>query len=435
MAAAILPRLTHFCPLMSRLSSNFVPNMSAWSPRNGVFAGIYLSLNWFAVAAFVCGATSPLVITVMGEIYVGELLIIQFALLLLLLVGARPVRSQPALGIFLQTAVIMLLGYFVSDIYRDAHPVQFLRGWAKIILVTLDFAALAFISAHDKRALWWFILGMALGGIGDSMVREVSIATLGGWKTGYSLPLVSMLACLCFFAPIKLAAVGFAVLGLVNIFMDYRILGAICVFVAAILWLRSTGTVRLSGWRLLRMFTVCVVAGGIVGGAMVFTQDEFSARREQSNVGRGAGLSVAVQAIAESPLVGYGSWPMDARLVNLYNQQFAESGGKSENRNKINAFHAHSQILQGWVEGGVMGALFWFYYGYWLIRAIWYVALRRQADAYLPVFLFFLTYDLWHLFMSVFSGPTRLPIAVGVAMICVCAAEMLDAREQKCQPL
>ncbi len=417
---------------MSRLSSNLVPSMAEYRSHKGYFGAISLSLNGNAAAAFLCGATSPLVIGLVGELYVGELLLIQFAFLLLLSIGARPLLKLSGLGVFIQTAVLMLVGYFIADIYRDAHPAQFLRGWAKIILVTLDFAALAIICAHDKRALWWFVAGMAVGGLCNSALLEVQIWTVGGWKTGYSFPLAILMACLCGIGPIWLAACGFLLLGLVNFFMDFRILGAVCIFVAAVLWLRSSNAPTLSWRRMAQGFLAVALAIGISYAALLFTQDEFSARREQSNVGRSAGLSVAVRAIGESPLIGYGSWPMDARLVDLYRQQFAASGGKTEGRFRVNAFVAHSQILQGWVEGGVLGALFWLYYGYWLLRAIWYVALRRQADAYQPVFLFLLTYDLWHLFMSSFAGSLRFLIAAGIAIICICAGEMRDARKMKC---
>lgn len=183
---------------------------------------------------------------------------------------------------------------------------------------------------------------------------------------------------------------------------------------------------------MLRLLAVCMVAGTIFGGAMWATHDDFSKRREQSNAGRSAGLTVAAWAVAESPVIGYGSWPADPRLVNFYYQELEDSGQVFHNEPRGELFIAHSQILQGWVEGGLLGALFWFFYGYWLIRAASYVVMVRQADAYLPVFSFILIYDLWHLVMSPFSGPTRLPIAVGVTVICVCAAEMRRARDARC---
>jgi O-antigen ligase len=417
---------------MLRVNSEIAEHPVWFKPPRGGFGDVGLGLNWFAAAAFVSGVASARIVNVIGEVYVGELLLIQFAFLLLLLGGIRPLLALPAFGVFVQTAVLMLLGYMLSDIYRDAHPAQFLRGWARIILVTLDFVALAAIVAHDKRNLWWFVLGLALGSIGQLLVRGVPIMSPAGWKFGYSTPLVSLLACLSCFVPIRLACVAFVALGVWNIFMDFRILGAICVLVAAMLWVRSEGTTRLSGQQMLRSLMVCMIAGSIVTGAMLATQDEFSKRREQSNAGREAGLTVAAWAIMESPIIGYGSWPMDARLVNLYRQEMEEEGQLTPEGARTGIFAAHSQVLQAWVEGGALGVLFWLYYGYWLLRSGWYAALHRPADAFSPIYLFFVVYDFWHLLMSPFSGPTRIPIALGVAIICACAAERQAARVRAC---
>jgi hypothetical protein len=382
--------------------------------------------------ALVCGISSARMVNLIGEVYVGELLLIQCAFLLLLLGKTRPLATFPALAIFLQLSVVMLLGYMLSDIYRDAGAAQFLRGWARIILVTLDFVALAAIVAHDKRNLWWFILGMSIGAIGQLMIRGVPMMSPAGWKFGWSTPLVTLLACLGCVLPVKFVAIGFMAMGVANVFMDFRIQGAICVAVAAILWIRDGGINRMTGTRLLQLVVVCTAAGGILGGAMLATSDEFAKRREQSNVGRSVGIKVAAVAISDSPLIGYGSWPMDARLVNLYYQSMEETGQFSPGEQRGAIFTAHSQVLQGWVEGGLLGALFWFFYGYGLVRSGWFVVMRRPLDAYTPAFLFFLIYDLWALFMSGFSGPTRLPIAVGVVMICICSAEMRKDREGAC---
>lgn len=414
--------------------SDTAPSLLLKPPRGG-FLDIGLSLNWFAVFALMCGIASARMLNLVGEIYAGELLLIQCGFLLLLLGKTRPLTTFPVMGVFLQTAVLMLLGYMLSDIYRDTSPAQFLRGWARIILVTLDFVALVAIIAHDKRNLWWFVLGMGIGAIGQLLIRGVPMMSPAGWKFGWSTPLVTLLACMSCLLPVKFVAIGFIALGVANIFMDFRIQGAICVAVAAILWIRDGGMRRMSGPRLLQLFAVCMVAGGILAGAMMATSDEFAKRREQSNVGRAVGLSVATLAITESPLIGYGSWPMDPRLVNLYYDGMEESGQFSRSQPRGAIFAAHSQILQGWIEGGLLGVLFWGLYGYWLLRAGWYVVLRRPSDIYMPMFLFFLIYNLWALFMSGFSGVTRLPIAVGIAIICMCAAEMRSARELPCEPL
>jgi hypothetical protein len=398
-------------------------------PPRGGFGEIGLTFNWFAVITLICGIASARMLNFVGEIWAGELLLIQCAFLLLLLGKTRPLATYPVLGIFLQMAVLMLLGYMVSDIYRDASPAQFLRGWSRIILLTLDFVALVAVVAHDKRNLWWFIFGTAVGALGQLVIRGVPMMSPAGWKFGWSTPLVILLACLACLLPVKLVAVGFLVLGVANIFMDFRIQGAICVLMAVILWIRDGGIEQMTGPRVLQLLAVIMAAGGILGGAMLATSDEFAKRREQSNAGRGVGIAVAAMAVADSPLIGYGSWPTDARLVNLYYQKMDETGQLSPSEPRGATFVAHSQLLQGWVEGGLLGVLFWFLYGYGLLRAGWYVVRHRPMDAYTPIFLFFLIYNFWALFMSGFSGATRLPIAMGIVMICICNAEQRKVRE------
>jgi len=420
---------------MSESTYNDPSTAKVFKPPVGGFLDIELTLNWFAGIAFVCGLASARMVNLVGEIFVGELLIVQFAFLLLMLGRVRQALSLPAFGLFLQMAVVMLLGYMLADIYRDALAAQFLRGWARVILVTLDFAALVIVCAHDKRNLWWFVFGMALGALGQLVIRGVPISSPAGWKFGYSAPLVTLLTCMSCIMPMRFSALGFVALGVCNIVMDFRILGAICVAIGAILWIRSADADRFTGARILQLFGIGMLAACILGGTIMATQGEFAKRREQSNAGRSVSLSVAAWAIAESPLIGYGSWPTDTRLVNLYNHAMEQSGQFSPNEASVGSFSAHSQILQVWVEGGLLGVLFWIYYGFWLIRTILYVVLRRPADAYMPVFLFILIYDLWHLFMSAFSGPTRLPIALGVAVICVCAAELREARGLQCATL
>lgn len=402
---------------------------SRWlSPPAGGFGDIGLTATWFAATMFLCGAVSSRVVNLVGEIYLAELLIIQIALWLLVLGRKRALLGLPAFGLFLQTAVIMLAGYMLSDLYRDTNPAQFLRGWARVILLILDFVALAVIVANDRRSLWWFVLGMGIGTVVGLLVKGTPVMSPAGWKFGYSVPIMYIVACLGYFLPVKLASAAFLLLGLWNIFMDFRILGMICMLIAAILWARSEG--GLSRQQGLRMAAAGMVAVAVAAGALIATQGDYGQRREQSNLGREAGLVVAAWAIAESPLIGFGSWPTDHRLVNLYRQELQDEGRLHGEAARVGVFAAHSQILQAWVEGGLLAVLFWFFYGCRLATAGHYTILRRATDGYTPVFLIFLIYDFWHLLMSPFSGPTRLPIAVGIAVICMCAKELADGRSR-----
>jgi hypothetical protein len=391
---------------------------------------IDLKVSWLAFATFVCGVAGGRALNFIGEFYLGELLIIQLALFVLLFGRDRSLLDISDFGVFVQTAVLMLAGYIISDIYRETNPGQFLRGWARVILLALDFIAFAIVIARDRRALWWFVLGLGVGQIGQLLVRHVPMMSAPGWKFGYATPLAYLLACLSYFLPVKIACLLFAGLGVWNIFMDFRIMGAICLLIAAVLWVRSSNPDGLSGMQLLKLFSACLIAAAVVGAALYATSDEFGKRREGSNIGREAGLIVALHGVVESPIIGYGSWPTDPRLVSLFENQVAEEGGDRGESASVQVFTAHSQALQAWVEGGVLAVVFFFYYGMRLFACGFWVGLKRRPDGHLPVLLLFLSYNAWSLFMSPFSGATRVPLALGVAMICMCALERHEARSQ-----
>jgi hypothetical protein len=389
---------------------------------------IDLEIGWLPLAAFICGIASARAVNLIGEFYVGELLVIQLALLVMLLGRDRSLLGVPAFGIFVQTAVLMLAGYIISDLYRETEPGQFLRGWARVILLTLDFIALAIIVSRDKRTLWWFVLGMGVGAIVQLLVRGVPMMSPAGWKFGYSTPLMYLLACASYFLPIKLMCLAFAGLGVWNIFMDFRVVGAICLLIAAILWVRANNPDGLAGFQLVKLFSACLVAAAVIGTALYVTHEEYARRRDESNVGREAGLVVAMRGIIESPVIGYGSWPTDHRLVSLYQEEITAEGKVYGDTAANQVFTAHSQALQAWIEGGLLAALFFIYYGLKLVSSSFFVALKRRPDGYLPIFLVFLIYNTWHLFMSPFSGPTRVPIAVGIAIICMVGLERYRER-------
>jgi hypothetical protein len=396
---------------------------------------IGLSISGIGIATFICGVASGRAVNFIGEFYLGELLLIQLALFIMLFGRDRSLLDVSAFGVFVQTAVLMLAGYIISDLYRDTNPGQFLRGWARVILLALDFIALAILIARDKRNLWWFVLGMGVGEVGQLLVRGVPLMSPPGWKFGYATPLAYLLACASYFLPIKLMCIAFAALGVWNIFMDFRIMGAICLMIAAVLWVRSSNPDGLSGVQLLKLLSACMIAGAIVAAALYATHDEFAKRREGSNVGREAGLVVAAQGVIESPIVGYGSWPTDPRLVSLFQEQVAEEGQSYGDSARVQAFTAHSQALQAWIEGGVLAVLFFVYYGIRLVSTGFNVALKRRPDGYLPIFLVFLIYNTWHLFMSPFSGPNRLPIAVSVAIICMVGLEGVRRQKAVSEPI
>ena len=75
--------------------------------------------------------------------------------------------------------------------------------------------------------------------------------------------------------------------------------------------------------------------------------------------GRSESLA-SLQAIADSPLIGHGSWAKDSYYVNLLYEQASLHGySQTGLYNDDDAIPTHSHLLGAWVEGGFLGGLFW----------------------------------------------------------------------------
>jgi O-antigen ligase len=77
----------------------------------------------------------------------------------------------------------------------------------------------------------------------------------------------------------------------------------------------------------------------------------------------------------------------------------------------------HSQILQAWVEGGILGVSFFLVFGFQLLKTLPAQLLSRRTDLLTPTLLFYQLYALWSLFMSPFAATTRLLIALGATAL------------------
>ena len=155
------------------------------------------------------------------------------------------------------------------------------------------------------------------------------------------------------------------------------------------------------------------------------TEELYSGRREASNIGRSAAIIVSLRAIADSPLIGYGSWTINKKYANELQHEAQSQRNQAGNTssNAGSGFQSHSQILQSWVEGGILGASFFLFYGYKLLQTIFWGAVRRPMDVFTPSFMFVLIQGFWSLIASPFLGFERLQIALVVGVIVIMSHE------------
>lgn len=386
-----------------------------------------------ALLAFACGALSPIKLELVGDIYAPELALPLVALVARLSANGSRGTREPLFAAFLLAGIVTLLGYAVSDLVQGSRPDQYLRGWGRVGLVVLDFICLAVIFGQDRRNLWWFSLGAGLGAV--AFLQLVAGAPLGLWKFGYADPVLQVSAALGVFVPMQITSAWIGLLGVYSMFTDFRSFAAICLAVAVFIWLRVGRRNRQAAGSggMLKL----VLAGGAVLLAlsvMLSMTGDSGSRRSESDAGRQAAFETGVKAVSRSPVIGYGSWPENREIVQLYlNRAHELRGGKgagSMPHGKRVAFNPHSQILHAWFEGGLLGTAFLLMMAVQLVRQGPWLLTRRPPDALTPLLLYLAIVTAWNLFMSPFTAPHRLGIALGAAALVMLRMEQRQVARQ-----
>lgn len=379
-------------------------------------------INLAGLAALLCGATNDIVFNVVGEFYLSELLVVLLALIFTLLKSSKGVSNTRVFWAFVLVGWITLLGYMLSDIYVGTEPAQYFKGWGRVIILMSDCVAIMILAIYNRQMLWWFMLGTGLGGI---IFLYLTGVPFNVWKLGYGERFAMVFLTLLALLPKRSWPILLVGYGIFNIWLDYRNLGAAIIVVAAIIWAGAKRPDK----RLISLIVYSVVA--LIAGLVTvnLTQDEFKVRRVDSNIGRSAAIIVSLHAISDSPFIGYGSWTINAKYAEELREKIEEKRKQVEYSDEFthlytgNSFQAHSQILQAWIEGGLLGAMFFIFYGYKLLQTALWCALRRRMDEYSPVFLFILIMGLWNLVASPFLGFERIQIAMAVGVIVAIAIE------------
>lgn len=382
-----------------------------------------------------CGALSGQTVNLIGLIYLSEIFLPLVAIWLLATRGDKGLFSDQLVLFIIVLQIISLLGFVVSDFAVGSIPERYLRGWARLIFLISNTVALLAIARHDKKYLWAFIFGIAVGLVVSPILRGIPISD---WKLSYGFPIGLATLCLACCLPVRIIAILAAVLGVVSIALDSRILGATLIVTAAIVFSKSKrhapGKNKASQY--VKLAVIGAIGAGLIAFVIAQTNDVYKERREGSNNGREAGISVAIKAILESPLLGYGSWTQSEKFARLLVAEQMEKMNAQQklemqdrvlaSGDKLTEFYPHSQVLQVWVEGGIVGALFFIVFGYLLVKYLYWYAVNRAVDRYLPVFFFLLIGGIWEWIASPFAGITRVNIAIALAIIYV---SYLERRE------
>jgi hypothetical protein len=376
-----------------------------------------------------------------GRLYLSEVV-------LLLLLPALLWRHQesglaPIPAAFVVLAALWLGGQVATDIFRATPLHDLERGWSKIIFTASNFVALYLVLESRARRLVLFGWGLAVGLALRYVLAPGSNGAAEPWKFGYgySVTLAFVLfACSGFAARRRFMPSGIlAAASLINLFHDYRSLAGVCLLAAfytaaADLRREERSLVRFS---VRRAFVLALLIAGVgfsfaglyghlaSSGALGVS----AAQKYEAQAGGSLGvltrgrpeIFVSSRAVADSPLLGHGSWAKDPKYLQ---RQIGDGAPPSPSTLAQGLIPTHSFLMGAWVEAGLLGVPIWI----WALSLAAGVLTRHygRGGRFVPLTAFAAFALVWDVLFSPYGSFERL-IAPYYILILVAAGRWLTA--------
>src|SRR5262249_35113353 len=181
------------------------------------------------IVAFVAPTLVAVDITIVGHLYLTELILL--LLLPFLLAIGRDQIDRP-MKIILAFGLLWLASQILTDLVRHTAFHDFARGWARAFFTVSSLLALDLIFHNKRRRIALFGVGLSIGLLLGYAVNPTALQRADAWKFGLGFPITLLLAVaatrprvqrLALFPVGILCAAAF-----LNLALGYRSLGGIC---------------------------------------------------------------------------------------------------------------------------------------------------------------------------------------------------------------
>lgn len=330
--------------------------------------------------------------------------------------------------------LILILGWFFSavatDLWRETDLSLLLKGAATPLLWASSLISMYFLLRERLDLIRWFVVGAAISGVVSMYVfKPGSVIGLEsevwGGEVGYDFRVwigvwvTFVWAAVLFLHPRnpRWAVAIMLVFSLLCFKEGSRSAGAISLLVVGLMFFG--GGLLAAGTRLQRKRTGArILVFGIMAIVIAFSISEgyrhavfegwlgdYERQRyiEQSQsivgiMGARSEFASSMFAIADSPILGHGSW---ARDESGYRYMGAEALGVD-----VSGLHdvsdmlipGHSHLWGPWVSHGFLGFLFWFYVFIYVLR--FFINDMPYAQRYLPFVLLLTLGSFWNILFS-----------------------------------
>ena len=379
----------------------------------------------------------------------GQLLLPEIMLLLalpFLLDDARRRGVAPVSHGAIALGLVWLVGLVFTDVYRGVRFHDYSRGWSNVAFLLIGFAALSLLIDGRWRLVTLFAAGLAGGQMLQFFVSPDSYAAAEPWKFGYGASItlggVLLAGRTAVYRRPAIASGILVALGVINFRMGFRSLAGICLLtaVAIVVAARSARLVRLDR-RAVRWLTV--LAASILVGLVIVEGYKYAAGRgvlgaqvqrkyEEQHSSLGVLLSgrpqivVALRAIADSPIIGHGSWAKDPKYTAALRTELRKAGYQGNTLpHSPDTIPTHSHLLGAWVGAGILGLLLWL----WALMVALSVLLRlhRLGDRRVVLVAFIGLSFVWDVLFSPLGAEQRLFTAFYLVVLLLARKEISGA--------
>jgi hypothetical protein len=348
----------------------------------------------------------------------------------------------------LRAWLIYLLFQVCSDMVNGTLPTDFMRGWARLVFFAVNIAVIAFLSGLKLDRLAAFFAGYALSLMLASYQERNEF--LSEWKFGYGPALTMLVAILIGLLKServnRIGGIAFVLLGIVHLQANARSLGGITLLIGLLSLLATyfRDNLQEGGVFSVKFFLpVAIAMFGIyqvysIGASSGWLGEKSRDKYEKQTAGGRNILSggrmeytIAIPAILEAPVLGYGSWARHPEYVKkyIYINGIDPNTYDAEYLMDLGTIPTHSHILGSWAEAGAAGGLFWILV-LWLALRTFYRMLGHERLPYRLFLLFVLVFFIWDILFSPF-GLERRVTDPAMIMVITAMQRLLDTEDQE----
>lgn len=405
---------------------------------NNIHKNKYEKVNLNSPFIFLIGVFSSFYVKIIGEFYISEIiLIIIFPFLIL------KIKQQLLNPWFKRVLIFGYLWFFnqvITDFVRNTNIFDLARGWSSIVVLLFTFVSLYLLLQENFHRIKIYIFGVCIGGLIEPFIQPSPFFIIEPWKFGFGIPITFLVILFLVTTQniqFKKKYVQFIILlflGILSFYLNARSIGAFVILTAIILLLIRLKFVKryLNGafhlkkliisiillisiiFGIIRSYGIIVENGVLGESARIKYQLQSSGKLGLLLGGRVEILS-SLQAIKDSPIIGYGSWAKDSSyreyLFLLYQLGYDFSSNQiRQNIESSELIPAHSHLFQNWIWAGIIGALFWIVISLLIIKSF-LLSIKRYST--ISILVIYLTiFSGWDILFSPYGSFMRLTWAL-----------------------